>query len=157
MRNTGFSLGGLGLAHLLAAEEAQRAASSDKLPIRPEINPDQPYAPRGGHFSGAAQQVRLGLAEALSAGLALYLATFEDVVADACSAARGVLLGQRRCCGRRRAKTGSADERPQPTRVRLVLKVEPRIRAVRQALPSRHHKIGDHMRILRAEAVSAGA
>ena len=57
MRNTGFSLGGLGLAHLLAAEEAQRAASSDKLPIRPEINPDQPYAPRGGHFSGAAQQV----------------------------------------------------------------------------------------------------
>lgn len=57
MRNTGFSLGGLGLAHLLAAEDPDRAASSSKSPIRPPIDPDQPYAPRGGHFEGAAQQV----------------------------------------------------------------------------------------------------
>ena len=57
MRNTGFSLGGLGLAHLLAAEDTQRAASSHKVPIRPTIIPDEPYAPRGGHFDGAAQQV----------------------------------------------------------------------------------------------------
>ena len=57
MRNTGFSLGGLGLAHLLAAEDTERAASSDKAPIRPDINPDRPYAPRGGHFYGAARQV----------------------------------------------------------------------------------------------------
>ncbi len=57
MRNTGLSLGGLGLAHLLAAEDKERAASSDKAPIRPDINPDRPYAPRGGHFNGAARQV----------------------------------------------------------------------------------------------------
>ena len=57
MRNTGFSLGGLGLAHLLAAEDPERAASSDKAPIRPDIKPARPYAPRGGHFNGAARQV----------------------------------------------------------------------------------------------------
>lgn len=56
MRHTGLTLGALGLAPLLAADE-NRAASSDKTPIRPRIDPDQPYAPRDGHFSPAADQL----------------------------------------------------------------------------------------------------
>lgn len=56
MRNTGFALGGLGLAQLLASDD-DPAAFSGKTPIRPSINPDNPYAPRGSHFKGAAKQV----------------------------------------------------------------------------------------------------
>ena len=56
MRNTGFALGGLGLAQLLAAED-DPSAFTGKHPIRPDINPNNPYAPRGGHFQGAAKQV----------------------------------------------------------------------------------------------------
>lgn len=61
MKNTGFSLGGLGLAQLLAGEG--RASSENpaeftgKAPIRPDIDPDNPYLPRQGHFDGAAKQV----------------------------------------------------------------------------------------------------
>lgn len=61
MKNTGFSLGGLGLAQLLAGEG--RASSDNpaeftgKAPIRPDIDPDNPYLPRQGHFEGAAKQV----------------------------------------------------------------------------------------------------
>lgn len=61
MKNTGFSLGGLGLAQLLAGEG--RASSQNpaeftgKAPIRPDIDPDNPYLPRQGHFDGAAKQV----------------------------------------------------------------------------------------------------
>ena len=52
MKNTGFSLGGLGLAQLLAGEG--RASSENpaeftgKAPIRPDIDPDNPYLPRQG-------------------------------------------------------------------------------------------------------------
>ncbi len=56
MRNSGFTLGGLGLAQLLVAED-DPTAFSGKQPIRPDINPDNPYAPRGSHFAGAAKQV----------------------------------------------------------------------------------------------------
>ena len=56
MRNTGFTLGGLGLAQLLAAEE-DPSAFSGKVPIRPDINVDNPYAPRVSHYPGAAKQV----------------------------------------------------------------------------------------------------
>ncbi|MEC9055321.1 MAG: DUF1501 domain-containing protein, partial [Verrucomicrobiota bacterium] len=38
-------------------EPDNRAASSEKPPIRPDIDSDQPYAPRGGHFPAAAKQV----------------------------------------------------------------------------------------------------
>ena len=61
MKNSGFSLGGLGLAQLLAGEG--RASSDNpaeftgKAPIRPDIDPDNPYLPRQGHFEGAAKQV----------------------------------------------------------------------------------------------------
>ena len=56
MRNSGLTLGGLGLAQLLAAEN-DPAAFSGKTPIRPNIDPDNPYTPRGSHFAGAAKQV----------------------------------------------------------------------------------------------------
>ncbi len=53
MRNAGFTLGGLGLAQLLA----QDGLASTKVPIRPEIDSDNPYAPRSGHAHAAAKQV----------------------------------------------------------------------------------------------------
>ncbi len=61
MKNTGFSLGGLGLAQLLAGEglasSENPAEFSGKSPIRPDIDPDNPYLSRKGHFQGAAKQV----------------------------------------------------------------------------------------------------
>ena len=63
MKNTGFSLGGLGLAQLLAGEglasSENPAEFSGKSPIRPDIDPDNPYLSRKGHFEGAAKQVRV--------------------------------------------------------------------------------------------------
>ncbi len=61
MRNTGFALGGVGLAQLLARDG--HAASdnptefSGKAPIRPAIDHNNPYLPRSGHFEPAAKQV----------------------------------------------------------------------------------------------------
>lgn len=55
MRHTGLAMGALGLAPLLADDN--RAASSEKAPIRPSIDPNNPYAPRDGHFAVAADQV----------------------------------------------------------------------------------------------------
>ena len=55
MRSTGFSLGGLGLAGLLAEDDP--ASFSGKVPIRPKVDPDNPYAPRPAHFTKAARQV----------------------------------------------------------------------------------------------------
>ena len=56
MRNTGFTMGALGVADLLASED-DPAAFSGKTPIRPSIDPNNPYTPRKGHFRGAAKQV----------------------------------------------------------------------------------------------------
>ncbi|MCP4847320.1 MAG: DUF1501 domain-containing protein [Verrucomicrobiaceae bacterium] len=55
MRNTGFALGGLGLADLLSAEDPVNF--SGKSSIRPDIDPGNPYAPRPPHFVPAAKQV----------------------------------------------------------------------------------------------------
>jgi hypothetical protein len=55
MRNTGFALGGLGLADLLSAEAPVNF--SGKSSIRPKIDPGNPYAPRPPHFAPAAKQV----------------------------------------------------------------------------------------------------
>lgn len=49
-------MGGLGLASLLAASKA-RGESANPGPLRPEIDPDQPYRPRSPHFAPAAKQV----------------------------------------------------------------------------------------------------
>ena len=50
----GGALGSLGLLSLLNQEKLMAA---DKTPIRPKINPENPYAPRHGHFKGKAKQV----------------------------------------------------------------------------------------------------
>ena len=55
MRGAGMGLGGLGLAQLLASDDP--TAFSGKVPIRPQIDPDNPYAPRPPHFETAAKQV----------------------------------------------------------------------------------------------------
>ncbi|MGK0189892.1 MAG: hypothetical protein ACI9R3_005711, partial [Verrucomicrobiales bacterium] len=56
MRGTGFgTLGALGLASLLANDETTNF--SGKAPVRPNIDPDKPYAPRGAHFATQAKQV----------------------------------------------------------------------------------------------------
>lgn len=55
MRGTGFSLGALGLAQLLAKDET--TDFSGKSPIRPGIDPDKPYAPRPSHESVKAKRV----------------------------------------------------------------------------------------------------
>ena len=55
MQTAGFSLGGLGLASLLAEDDP--TGFSGKQPIRPAINPNNPYAPRPPHFAVPAKQV----------------------------------------------------------------------------------------------------
>ena len=61
LRNTAGTLGGLGLAQLLAKDgygaAGDPAQFSGKAPIRPDIDPDNPYHPRGAHFDAAAKQV----------------------------------------------------------------------------------------------------
>ena len=55
LRTTGGAFGGLGLAHLLASESA--ADLTGKASIRPQIDPDRPYAPRPSHFPMPAKRV----------------------------------------------------------------------------------------------------
>ena len=55
LRTTGGAFGGLGLAHLLASES--RADLTGKASIRPQIDPDRPYAPRPSHFPMPAKRV----------------------------------------------------------------------------------------------------
>ena len=55
MQTAGFSLGGLGLTSLLAADDP--TGFSGKQPIRPAIDVNNPYAPRPPHFAVPAKQV----------------------------------------------------------------------------------------------------
>jgi len=55
LRTTGGAFGGLGLAHLLASESAADLTGSAS--IRPQIDPDRPYAPRPSHFPMPAKRV----------------------------------------------------------------------------------------------------
>jgi hypothetical protein len=60
MRNSGFSLGALGLGHLLAQDglaAVDPTSFSGKTPIRPVVDPDNPYQARSGHAKGPAKQV----------------------------------------------------------------------------------------------------
>ncbi|MEM9282820.1 MAG: DUF1501 domain-containing protein [Verrucomicrobiota bacterium] len=63
LKGTAGTLGGLGLAQLLASDGF--AASDNpldftgKAPVRPDIDPDHPYLPRQAHFDAAAKQVRV--------------------------------------------------------------------------------------------------
>lgn len=56
LSQTGGVLGGLGLASLLASED-DPTNFTGKLPIRPDIDPDNPYQPRHSHFDSKAKQV----------------------------------------------------------------------------------------------------
>ena len=61
MKNTGFSLGALGLSQLLHQDGLFASDNptnfSGKAPIRPNIDPNNPYAPRDPHFEVAAKKV----------------------------------------------------------------------------------------------------
>ena len=61
MKNSGFSLGALGLAQLLSKDGLLAASDptsfTGKSPIRPKIDPDNPYASRDAHFNPPAKQV----------------------------------------------------------------------------------------------------
>src|SRR5258708_39617030 len=54
LRWGGTGLGGIALATLLGE---QRLLSADRSPIRPVIDPSQPYAPRPPHFPAKAKRV----------------------------------------------------------------------------------------------------
>ena len=56
MANTAMSLGSLGLAQLLSAED-NPTNFTGKTPIRPKIDPNSPYLPRNTHFEAAAKRV----------------------------------------------------------------------------------------------------
>ena len=49
LRNTGGTLGSLGLLSLLSQDKLM-AAGGGKTPIRPDIDAKNPYAPRKGHY-----------------------------------------------------------------------------------------------------------
>ena len=61
MRNTGFAMGALGLADLLSMDGLfagdDPAAFTGKAPIRPNIDPNNPYASRPPHFQVPAKKV----------------------------------------------------------------------------------------------------
>ncbi|MDG2125577.1 MAG: DUF1501 domain-containing protein, partial [Verrucomicrobiales bacterium] len=56
LRNTAGSLGALGLASLLQAEDGE-VNFTGKIPVRPDIDPDNPYKPRNSHFDTPAKKV----------------------------------------------------------------------------------------------------
>ena len=61
MKNAGFSTGALGLAQLLSKDglfgEVDPTSFTGKSPIRPDIDPDNPYSSRKPHFETDAKQV----------------------------------------------------------------------------------------------------
>jgi len=57
LSRTSMALGGLGLSRLLAEDSSHPANFSGKAPIRPMLDPENPYAPRGSHFETPAKQV----------------------------------------------------------------------------------------------------
>lgn len=61
MNQAAFSFGGIGLAQLLSSQgllgKEDTTNFTGKLPIRPQIDPDDPYSPRTSHFNTPAKQV----------------------------------------------------------------------------------------------------
>ncbi len=60
LRQSGMTMGAIGLAHLLAQDKllaADEITVSGKTPIRPKIDPDNPYLPRAPHYYAEAQQI----------------------------------------------------------------------------------------------------
>src|SRR5438309_517117 len=56
LRHAGTGLGGVALLSLLA-EQGLLAQGKDRSPIRPQIRPDAPLAPRAPHFTPKAKRV----------------------------------------------------------------------------------------------------
>jgi hypothetical protein len=60
LRQSGMTMGAIGLAHLLAQDKLlaeDEITVSGKTPIRPKIDPDNPYLPRAPHYHAEAQQI----------------------------------------------------------------------------------------------------
>ena len=60
LRQGGMTMGAIGLAQLLAQDKllaADEITVSGKTPIRPKIDPDNPYLPRASHYHAEAQQI----------------------------------------------------------------------------------------------------
>ena len=60
LRQSGMTMGAIGLAQLLAQDKllaADDITVSGKTPIRPKIDPDNPYLPRASHYHAEAQQI----------------------------------------------------------------------------------------------------
>ncbi|MBT6770639.1 MAG: DUF1501 domain-containing protein [Opitutales bacterium] len=60
LRQSGMAMGGIGLTQLLAQDgllASDNLPVSGKTPIRPQIDPNNPYTPRASHFPAAAKQV----------------------------------------------------------------------------------------------------
>ena len=60
LRQSGMAMGGIGLTQLLAQDgllASDNLTVSGKTPIRPQIDPNNPYTPRASHFPAAAKQV----------------------------------------------------------------------------------------------------
>lgn len=60
LRQSGLTLGGIALTQLLAQDgllASDEITVSGKTPIRPKIDPDNPYLPRSPHYPAAAKQV----------------------------------------------------------------------------------------------------
>ena len=60
LRQSGMTMGAIGLAHLLAQDKllaADEITVGGKTPIRPKIDPDNPYLPSGAHYHAEAQQI----------------------------------------------------------------------------------------------------
>ena len=60
LRQSGMTMGAIGLAQLLAQDNllaADEITFSGKTPIRPKIDPDNPYLPRASHYHAEAQQI----------------------------------------------------------------------------------------------------
>ena len=60
LRQGGMTMGAIGLAQLLAQDKllaADDITVSGKTPIRPKIDPDNPYLPRASHYHAEAQQI----------------------------------------------------------------------------------------------------
>lgn len=60
LQHTGTALGSIALTHLLASDQLTYAAAppaDDHTPIRPQIDPSRPHAPRPAHFPAKAKNV----------------------------------------------------------------------------------------------------
>jgi hypothetical protein len=58
LQHTGTALGSIALAHLLARDQLMGGENAtDHAPIRPQIDPSRPHAPRAPHFAAKAKNV----------------------------------------------------------------------------------------------------